>query len=133
MVHSSPTTPTQDNADPEPAADTATLQASAGSANNTQISIADRQLSELLAGSKRRKAKGVKNHGSSKNSSKRNEKVNKLQTNSNENGSQNASKKNVIASKDNKVNPLQSFDNPIVLNAIAEVLESKKKSNNQTN
>ena len=99
LVHSTPTTPTQDNADPEPTADTATHQASAGTANNTQMSIADRQLAELLAGSKRGKAKGVKNQGTSKNSGKPNE----------------------------KVNPMQSFSNPIVLKAIAEVLESKKQ------
>ena len=50
LVRSSPITPSQDIADTEPTADTATLQVSAGSANNTQISIAERQLSELNDG-----------------------------------------------------------------------------------
>ena len=61
-------TPSQNIADTDPTTDTATLQVSSGSVsvNNSQLSIAERQLAELTAGSKRRKGKGLKNNGSSK-------------------------------------------------------------------
>ena len=102
FVPTTPTNPSPDNADSEPAVDTETYQASAGTADNTEMTIAERQLAELLAGSKRGKGKGAKNQGTSKNSGKPNEKVPTLRR---------------------RVN----FSNPIVLKAIAEVLESKKQ------
>ena len=75
FVPTTPTNPSPDNADSEPAVDTETYQASAGTADNTEMTIAERQLAELLAGSKRGKGKGAKNQGTSKNSGKPNEKV----------------------------------------------------------